>query len=133
MKFIESYKAGRISLEDARERALKHLENWPGYVVYSFTAGIITLEEARPIAFKVLERYPRWVDDFFTAGIITRQEAKPYALKCLKEDPKAFTQEFRDLVTKKYSSHVLNQLERDGVDVDAMIDPELRHLLDSLK
>jgi len=138
MKFVESYKAGRISLKRARVYALKVLEDspweYPRYVDVFFKAGIITLEEARSYAFKYLKCYQRDdVDVFFKAGIITRQEAKPYALKVLEYNPKAFTPEFRELVTKDYSSPVLNQLQRDGVDIETMIDPELRHLLDSLK
>jgi len=163
MKFVESYKAGRISLDDARRYALKVLENYPQDVDYYLTEGIITLEEARPIALKVLERNPwrvfhffkagiitreeakpiafkilenrpEWVDYIFKAGIITQDEARPYALEALENNPKAFTPDFRELVNfKKYSSPVLNQLDREGVDVESMIDPELRHLLDSLK
>ena len=130
---IQSYQAGRISLKQARGYAKVMLERWPGGVWDLFKAGIITLEEARPIALKFLENNPGWVDDFFKAGIITLEEAKPYALKHLKRNPTAFTPEFCELITKKYASPVLNQLDREGVDVDAMIDPELRHLLDSLK
>jgi len=132
---IQSYQAGRISLKQARGYAKVMLERWPGGVWDLFKAGIITLEEARPIVLEVLKDgwTPGAIEDFFKAGIITLREAKPYALKHLKRNPTAFTPEFCELITKKYASPVLNQLDREGVDVDAMIDPELRHLLDSLK
>jgi len=131
MSYIYSYKAGTISLKRARVYAFKDLEKYANCFYDIFDAGIITREEARPYAFKHLEHYPGYVEGYFNVGIITRREARPFALKALGSRPTAFSDDFRAKVLSKYNNPVLDQMERDGIDVESMIDPDLKFLLDS--
>jgi len=133
MSYIDSYEAGEISLEEARGYALKHLEKDPYYIKDYFFDGIITREEARPIALKQLEEYPHWVGYYyFYVGIITLEEARPFALKVLANHPDAFDDDFRAKVLNVYNDNYLNQLRKAGVNVESLIDPDLRFLLDDI-
>ena len=122
---------GEISPQQAKEFALAQLETLPSHVVDYFSSGIITQEEALAYAIKGLEQDPGRAETYEKVKLLTLKQVRPYALKAVSAG-RGFSLSFLTRVQKPFGNdNYLNQLVKDGVDIDAMIDPDLKHLLDS--
>lgn len=74
----EYYKAGLITLDEARHYALEEIKLTEGYYVkyYLLEEAIVTVEDVRPFALEALNFNPGWVTTFFEVGLINLETAR---------------------------------------------------------
>ena len=127
--------AGILTPAEARDRVVNGLDFFNPVEIHTLlTHGAITSEEAAKYTLRHIKRYPNDCPYAYDLKLLTMFQIRPIALKHIarrKEYP--FSPLFRQALENPYPSDALNALAKSGVDVETMIDPELRHLLDSLK
>lgn len=130
---IDLFRSGHLTREEARAYALKQLQTHPSNLLEYFKNNIISKEEATQPALATLEQTPLLAEAYFRAGILKLFQVRKYALKAIEQRHHYFTADFQEQIRKPFGGdHYLNQLVKDGVDLQEVIDDDLKFLLEEL-
>lgn len=72
---------GLLDEAELRQAGLNICEQNSGHALLVYKAGLLTIEEAKVYALRYLDREPQEVFNMYAEGLVTRDEARVYALK----------------------------------------------------